>query len=70
MQTFSPINNHSCYNMYYESQMWGIHFMKRRDQNLIRPNVVMQCKKGYDSRIDIFMYKCQSIMMVFYFILN
>lgn len=25
-------------------------------QNLIRPNVVMQCKKGYDSRIDIFMY--------------
>lgn len=28
-------------------------------QNLIRPNVVMQCKKGYDSRIDIFMYKCQ-----------
>lgn len=34
-------------------------------QNLIRPNVVMQCKKGYDSRIDIFMYKCQSIMMVF-----
>lgn len=39
-------------------------------QNLIRPNVVMQCEKGYDSRIDIFMYKCQSIMMVFYFILN
>lgn len=39
-------------------------------QNLISSNGVMQCKKGYDSRIDIFMYKCQSIMMVFYFILN
>lgn len=70
MQTFSPINNHFCYNMYYESQTYEKKRPNMVPQNLIRPNVVMQCKKGYDSRIDIFMYKCQSIMMVFYFILN